>query len=100
MKALDLFDQNQIAVHPALCTGIALAATVALLYALCTFVWLFAPGPSLGFLNSLFWGLDFNPLQISEAFSWGGFVQALLGLALWAFLAGTFFGWLRLRLSA
>ena len=100
MKTLDLSFRNPAAAHPALCTGIALAVTVALFYALCALVWLFAPGPFLGFMSSLFHGLDFKPLLTSAPFSWGGFVQALLVMSLWAFLMGTFFGWLRLRLGA
>lgn len=92
--------RSQTSAHPALGTGIALAATVALFYALCTLVWLVAPGPFVGFMNSLFHGMDFKPLLTSAPFSWGGFVEALLVMSLWALLAGTFFGWLRRRLGA
>lgn len=81
-------------------TGVALSVTVAVFYALCTLVWLAAPGPSLGFMNSLFHGVDFTALMKDAAFSWGGFVEALLVMAVWAFLAGTFFEWLRHRLGA
>jgi hypothetical protein len=100
MSTLVVAVRNQTSAHPALATGIALAITVALFYALCTLVWLVAPGPFLGFMNSLFHGLDFKPLLTSAPFSWVGFVEALLVMSLWAFLAGTFFGWLRLRLAA
>jgi hypothetical protein len=92
--------RNLASAHPALGTGIALSVTVALFYALCTLVWLVAPGPFVGFMNSLFHGLDFKPLLTSAPFSWGGFGEALLVMSLWALLAGTFFGWLRLRLGA
>jgi hypothetical protein len=80
-------------------TGLALSVTVALFYALCTALWAVAPGPFMGFMNSLFHGMDFTPLLKPAAFSWGGFVEAVLVLAVWAFFAGAFFGWLRQRLD-
>ena len=76
-------------------TGIALAVTVALFYALCTVAWLAAPQQFLGFMNSLFHGVDFSPLVGDEPFAWAGFAQALVVMAIWAFLAGTCFAWLR-----
>lgn len=79
-------------------TGIALAVTVAVFYAACTLVWLAAPGPFVGFMNSLFHGLDFSVLMRPAAFSWAAFLEALLVMSAWAFLAGAFFGWLRPRL--
>jgi hypothetical protein len=100
MSTLVVAVRNQTSAHPALGAGIALAMTVALFYALCTLAWLIAPGPFLGFMNSLFHGLDFKPLLTSAPFSWSGFVEAVFVMSLWAFLAGTFFGWLRLRLGA
>lgn len=81
-------------------TGVALSVTVAVFYALCTVAWLVAPAPFLGFMNSLFHGMDFTPLIKDAAFSWAGFIEALLVMAVWAFLAGTFFEWLRQRLGA
>ena len=81
-------------------TGVALAATVAVFYTLCALVWLAAPGPFLGFMNSLFHGIDFTSLVQPRGFAWGGLFEALLVMSLWAFLAGTFFGWLRQLLDA
>ena len=80
--------------------GVALATTVALFYALCTLVWLAVPGPFLAFMNGLFHGLDFTQLTTPAPFSWSGFVVALLVLAGWSFLAGSFYGWLCERLRA
>ena len=100
MSTLVVAFRNQTAAHPALSTGIALAVTVAVFYALCTLVWLAAPEPFLGFMNSLFHGMDFSAWLIDAPFSWGGFIEAVLVMSVWAFLAGTFFGWLRLRLGA
>jgi hypothetical protein len=84
----------------ALRTAVALAVTVAVFYTLCTLVWLAAPGPFLGFMNSLFHGIDFTSLVHPGGFAWGGFFEAVLVMSLWAFLAGTFFGWLRQLLDA
>ena len=81
-------------------TGVAFSVTVAVFYAACTLVWLAAPGPFVGFMNNLFHGMDFTALARDVAFSWGGFVQALVVMSVWSFLAGTFYGWLRQRLGA
>ena len=81
-------------------TGVALAVTVAVFYVLCTLVWLAAQGPFLNFMNGLFHGMDFTPLMRPAPFAWGGFVQAVVVMTVWAFLAGTFFEWLRRRLGA
>lgn len=83
-----------------LLTGIAFSVTVAVFYALCTLVWLAAPGPFVGFMNSRFHGMDFTPLLRPASFAWGSFIEALLVMSIWSFLAGTFFGWLRRRLGA
>lgn len=99
MSTLSVPLRNESPAAAPLRTGVALAVTVALFYAACTLAWLVAQGSFLGFMNSLFHGLDFTPLLKSTDFSWGGFLEALLVMSLWAFLAGTFFGWLRRRLE-
>ena len=80
-------------------TGIALAVTVGVFYALCTLLWVLAPGPFLGFMNSLFHGMDFSAMVQPRPFAWTGFLVALLLLSGWALLAGMFFAWLRNRLA-
>ena len=80
-------------------TGIALAVTVGVFYALCTLAWVLAPGPFLGFMNSLFHGMDFSAMVQPRPFAWTGFLVALLLLSGWALLAGMFFAWLRNRLA-
>ena len=80
-------------------TGIALAITVGVFYALCTLLWVLAPGPFLGFMNSLFHGMDFSAMVQPRPFAWSGFLVALLLLSGWALLAGSFFAWLRNRLT-
>jgi hypothetical protein len=79
--------------------GIALAVTVGLFYALCTLVWVLAPGPFLGFMNNLFHGMDFSSMVQPRPFAWAGFLLALFVLSTWALLAGVFFGWLLKRLT-
>ena len=80
-------------------TGLTLAITVGLFYALCTLVWLLAPGPFLGFMNNLFHGPDVTSMVQPRPFAMQGFVTALLVLSAWALLAGMFFGWLSGRLA-
>lgn len=99
MSTMPLTLQQESALPRPVRTGLALAATVALFYALCTAVWSAAPGPFMGFMNSLFHGMDFTPLLKPAAFAWGGFIEALLGLAVWAFFVGPLFDWLRQRLA-
>ncbi len=81
-------------------TGIALATTVGVFYALCALAWALAPGPFLSFMNSLFHGLDFSGMVRLQPFAWPRFLAALLLLSTWALLAGTFFAWLLNRLGA
>jgi hypothetical protein len=92
-------ERGSFAARP-LRTGLALAITVAVFYTLCTFAWLSAQAPFLGFMNSLFHGIDFTSLVTPAPFSWRGFLEALLVMSIWAFLAGTFFGWVRQRLES
>ena len=98
MSTTSLSIQDSGSVPTAVRTGVAVAATVAVFYALCTVVWLVAPGPFLEFMNRLFHGMDFSPPLRSAPFSAAGFLEALVVMAVWAFLAGTFYGWLRQRL--
>ncbi len=58
-----------------------------------------APAPFLAFMNSLFHGMNFTSLTAAP-FSWSGCAEALLVMSIWAFFAGTFFEWFRLRLGA
>jgi len=100
MSTMPLSLEQRSALPRPMRTGVAFAAAVTLFYALCTVVWAAAPGPFMSFMNDLFHGLDFTPLLKPASFSWGGFIEVLVVLAVWSFLAGTFFGWLRQRLDA
>jgi len=82
-------------------TGAALAITVAVAYAACAFVFWVFPDAAASFMNALFHGLDFRRLQASSSFfSFGGFVYALVGITVWAFIFGALFGWLQSRVRA
>lgn len=100
MSTLPLVPSDGVAASPALRTGLAFAATVALFYLLCTLVWLVAPAQFMRFMNALFHGLDFTPLLTQPGFAWGGFLGAAAVLFVWAFLGGAFFAWLRQRIGA
>ena len=80
-------------------TGLALAITVGPFYALCALVWALAPGPFLGFMNSLFHGMDFSTMVQPRPFAWRGSLTALVVLSIWAFFASAFFAWLSNRLA-
>ena len=80
-------------------TGIALAITVGLSYALCALFWALAPGPFLGLMNNLFHGMDFSGMVQPRPFAWSGFLVALLVLSTWALFFGVFFAWLLNRLT-
>ncbi|MDP3607080.1 MAG: DUF5676 family membrane protein [Polaromonas sp.] len=80
-------------------TGIALAVTVGVFYALCALVWALAPGPFLGFMNNLFHGMDFSNMVRPRPFGWQGFLTALLVLSTWALSAGAFFACLLNRIT-
>ncbi len=84
---------------PPLLSGAALAMTVAVMYALCTLVWVLAPGPFLSFMNKLFHGMDFTSMVQPGLFAWTGFVSALLVQSAIAFFAGALFAGLFNRLT-
>ena len=99
MATLPLPLQRDAPASISLRTGLAFATTATLFYALCTVVWLAAPGLFMNFMNSLFHGIDFTPLLKTPGFSWPGFLSTVVVMFIWAFLAGTFFAWLRQRLG-
>lgn len=80
-------------------TGIAFAATTALFYSLCTVVWVLVPDSFLSFMNKLFHGMDFSTMATPQAFTFSGFLIALIVLSIWALGAGMFFSWLLNRLG-
>jgi hypothetical protein len=45
----------------------------------------------MGFMNALFHGIDFRPLQRVELHPWRAYLYVLCFMALWAFAIGAFF---------
>lgn len=80
--------------------GTTLAITVAVFYSACALIWALAPQASLSWMNSLFHGLDFTTMMRPRAFTWGGFLSAIVVLAIWGFALGAFYNWLASRLNA
>jgi ABC-type phosphate/phosphonate transport system permease subunit len=72
-------------------TGVALSVTVAVFYSLCTLVEVLWPAQFMGFMNALFHGMDFRPLQTTELHPWRDYLYAMVVMALWAFAMGAFF---------
>lgn len=99
MATVPLTLQHDAPASHSLRTGLAFATTVALFYALCTLVWLAAPGPFMNFMNSLFHGIDFAPLLNAPGYSLFGFASMVVVMFIWAFVAGSFFAWMRQRLG-
>ena len=81
-------------------TGLALAATVALFYSLCTLAEVAFPNQFMNFMNALFHGLDFSRLVSSEPYRWASFIYALVVMAIWTFAAGAFFAIIHNALSS
>lgn len=72
-------------------TGLALSVTVAVFYSLCALVEVLWPAQFMGFMNALFHGMDFRPLQTVELHPWRDYFYALCVMSLWAFAMGAFF---------
>lgn len=76
-------------------TGLALSATVAVFYSFCALIEVLWPAQFMGFMNALFHGMDFRPLETAELNPWRDYLYALVVMALWAFAAGAFFAAVR-----
>lgn len=76
-------------------TGAALSVTVAVFYSLCTLAEVLWPAQFMGFMNALFHGMDFRPLQTTELHPWRDYFYALIVMTLWAFAMGAFFATVR-----
>lgn len=79
--------------------GTTLAITVAVFYSACALIWTLAPQASLTWMNSLFHGLDFTTMMRPRAFTWGGFLYAIVVLAISGLALGAFYNWLASRLN-
>jgi ABC-type phosphate/phosphonate transport system permease subunit len=80
-------------------TGAALSVTVAVFYSLCALVEVLWPAQFMSFMNALFHGMDFRPLQTAELHPWRDYLYALVVMAFWAFAMGAFFATLHNALA-
>ena len=76
-------------------TGAALAATVAVSYAVCTVLFVLWPDRGIEFMNALAHGLDFAKLIAAAPLRISQFYYPFAVLVVWAFAVGTLFAWLR-----
>lgn len=76
----------------ALAVGVALAITLAILYAGCAAAFVLAPQVTLDFFNAWFHGLNLAGLQSgAKPFTVGIFVYGLVGLSVTAFVTGALY---------
>jgi hypothetical protein len=75
-------------------TGVALAVTLAISYAVCAIAYALAPERGIDFLNALFHGLDFRKLAAAGPFTFLMFVYPLVVFMVWGFLVGALYAWL------
>ena len=80
-------------------TGIALAITLAIAYAVCAAAYAAWPEGGITFLNAVFHGLDFRKLDAPSTFTFGMFVFPLVVFVAWGFAVGTLYAWIESRLD-
>lgn len=72
--------------------GAALAATAAVIYAVCALAVAHWPDGALDFFNAWFHGIDFGPLKTGrKPFTLAFFAYGLAGVAITAFVGGALF---------
>ena len=76
-----------------LAAGIALAATFALLSALCAIAFTIAPDSTINFFNAFMHGLDLNTVRSSAPVTLGRVLYGIVGLAIIGLVAGFVFAW-------
>lgn len=74
--------------------ALALSATVALFYSLCTLVELAWSNQFMAFINTWFHGLDYGKLTTSDSFNLASFIYAFVIIVLWALAFGAFFAFI------
>jgi 2TM family of unknown function (DUF5676) len=73
--------------------GIALAATLALISALCAVAFVLAPDTTLDFFSAFMHGLDLKAVKSAAPLSLGRVLYGLIGLSIVGFIAGVVFAW-------
>lgn len=75
-------------------TGIALAVTVGVFYALCALVWALAPGPFLGLHEQALSWHELQPHGSAPSIRWAGFLDGVARTEHLGFIGRDFFAWL------
>jgi hypothetical protein len=73
--------------------GIALAASFALLSALCAVAFVIAPDATLDFFSAFMHGLDLKSVKAAAPLSLGRVLYGIIGLSIVGFIAGFVFAW-------
>jgi hypothetical protein len=73
--------------------GIALAATFALLSALCAIAFVVAPDATIDFFSAFMHGLDLKSVKSAAPLSLGRVVYGIIGLSIVGFVTGFVFAW-------
>jgi 2TM family of unknown function (DUF5676) len=73
--------------------GIALAATFALLSALCAIAFVVAPDATIDFFSAFMHGLDLKSVKSAAPLSLGRVVYGIIGLSIVGFITGFVFAW-------
>lgn len=78
--------------HPMHPTGFALAATSGIVYILCAAAIALWPRATISFFNSWVHGVDLTRIAV-ESLSWSGFFKGLVGVLVFAYIAGALYAW-------
>ena len=73
--------------------GIALAATFALLSALCAIAFVVAPDATIDFFSAFMHGLDLKSVKSAAPLSLGRVLYGIIGLSIVGFITGFVFAW-------
>ena len=73
--------------------GVALAATLALISALCAVAFALAPDATLDFFGAFMHGLDLKSVKAAAPLSFGRVLYGIIGLSVVGFIAGFVFAW-------
>jgi hypothetical protein len=68
--------------------GVVVAITVVIGYTLCTLFWFALTEQSIGFLNTLFHGMDFHKIYAATDFSLVGYLSVVAVFTVWGYVIG------------
>jgi hypothetical protein len=88
---------NKIRILP---TGLALAITVALFYALCALASALWPDGTIAFFNAWMHSVDLKAIEATRPMTLGLFVYGLISIALVGFIVGIVYAWVYNRMDS